>query len=314
MEAITAKVGTRVTDAVLCTSDGADYKSIDEFELANVIATVMRAAERPRMATARQQLVDALTFRFNFRQRVADNVNVLRTHINRLAAYGITLNKGVIATIILAEADKAAREPWRREIETAVAKLRLRYLYAHVHDATSVAAILDELAAADSVRDHLAAPGPVTLQAQDHHAHAANNAMSHVRRLIYDSSSDEDKGTAASAAGSSSDSSRGRPSRSSCPKPRDRGERDRGSTRHRSKSRSDDFTAENNPCKHCKRHGRHNCHPGVEEARCFWNKKWKGFRPKYCCRAMDVKFKSRSNFSAKLGGYDDDTTSGEETE
>ena len=205
-------------------------------------------------------------------------------------------------------------------IETAVAKLRRRYPYDHNHDATSVAAILTELASADSVRDHLAAPGPVALQAegQPHQANAATAATtaSHVRRLVYGSSSDKDNGTAASATGSSSDSTAyGRSSRTRPPSRR-HGERtsERGSSRHRSHSRSAEHTADNNPCKHCKKHGRRNRHPGVAEERCFWNKKWKGFRPRYCCTAMDVKFKSRARFSAKLGGYDDNTTSGEESE
>ena len=45
--AITAKVGARVTDAVLCTADGIDYKSTDEYELYELVAAAMQAAGRP---------------------------------------------------------------------------------------------------------------------------------------------------------------------------------------------------------------------------------------------------------------------------
>ena len=153
------------------------------------------------------------------------------------------------------------------------------------------------------MRDHRAAPAPN--DASNGQANAASDAMAHVRRLIFeDSDCDEitsdDEGTAASATGNS------RSSRSRT--------RDRNKPRERSKSRGDDFTAENNPCKYCKRHKRRNRHPQVPAEQCFWNKKWKGFRPRYCCKVLGTRFRPREDFSAKLGGYDDETTSGEETE
>ena len=157
-EAVTVKVGARVTDTVLRTSDGTDYKSVDEYELFQLINAVMQAADRPRVREVRQQMVDTLATKFNFQQRFLDNVAVLRAQIARLPAYGITINEDVVAAIILAEADKAARKLWGREIETAADKIRLRYGYDHAHDAQSVAVILTELAAADGVRNLMRAP------------------------------------------------------------------------------------------------------------------------------------------------------------
>ena len=50
-------------------------------------------------------------------------------------------------------------------------------------------------------------------------------------------------------------------------------------------------TAENNPCKHCRKHGRISRHPGTPAEECFWNTKWKGFRPRYVCKKLDIKYK-----------------------
>ena len=67
-EAITAKVGTRVTDAVLRTADGTDYKSVDEYELYELVNAVMQNADRPRIRDVHKLLLAAISFNFNFQQ------------------------------------------------------------------------------------------------------------------------------------------------------------------------------------------------------------------------------------------------------
>ena len=47
--AITAKVGKRVTDAILRTANGTDFKSINKYELYELVAAVIQAANRPRL-------------------------------------------------------------------------------------------------------------------------------------------------------------------------------------------------------------------------------------------------------------------------
>ena len=56
--AITAKVGARVTDAVLQTADDMDCKSIDNF--------AMQATHCPQVRKIRQQLLAVLAIHFNF--------------------------------------------------------------------------------------------------------------------------------------------------------------------------------------------------------------------------------------------------------
>jgi hypothetical protein len=75
--AITAKVGEQVTDAILRTADGTNFKSIDEYELYELVSAVIQAADRPRVRAIRQQLLAAISYRFNLCQRFSDNVAVL---------------------------------------------------------------------------------------------------------------------------------------------------------------------------------------------------------------------------------------------
>ena len=295
--AITAKVGERVTDAILRTADGTDFKSIDEYELYELVSAVIQAADRPRVRAIRQQLLAALSYRFNLRQRFSDNVAVLRAKNARIAAYGIVVHDDMIANVVLAEADEAAREEWGREIGTAMDKIRLLYGYDFAHDAASLAVILKELAAADAVRTLLDAPAPT--HEPTGHANAVEDLSSHVRRLVFDD--DSTVGTAAAAGGYNSDSSAEseRPSRSRAKKGSKTKDRARSSSRRR-----DDQTAGNNPCRHCKKAGRRNRHPNVQSDKCFWNKRWAGFRPRYACKQLDIRFATRDKFTAELGGYD----------
>ncbi len=306
-EAIVTKVGKRVTDTVLRTADGTDYKSVDEYELCELINAVMQAAERPKIETVLAQLTGILGFKFNFQQRFSDNVNVLRARIAKTATHGVTFPDGMLAIIILANANEAAHHAWGREIETEVAKLRLMYKYDHAHDAASIAAILKGLAAADSVRNLMAAPTPAELG----QANAARSAISCVEQLIFDDDSSDEEGTAASATGYTSDvtTDTRRPSRLKSKS----GKEKRASSKSRS-TRGEEYTAENNPCKHCKKWGRRNRHPQTTGDKCFWNKKWKGFRPRYVCRKMNIPFHNKDSFPAHLGGYasDVETTSDEE--
>ena len=49
-EAITAKVGTDITNAVLKNSDGSDHRSIDDYQLADVLVAIMQRADQPNTA------------------------------------------------------------------------------------------------------------------------------------------------------------------------------------------------------------------------------------------------------------------------
>ena len=147
-----------------------------------------------------------------------------------------------------------------------------------------------------------------------------------MRKLFLDDETSED-GTAATGAGYSSDSSEETAAtakgsnKAAC---RDKSKAAKARGRSSSRRPSKEQTAESNPCKHCRKHGRHlrhpkvssSTHPKVSSSKCFWNKKYKGFRPSYVCKKLKLRFKPRADFPAALGGYpsdsDAETTSDEE--
>ena len=54
----------------------------------------------------------------------------------------------------------------------------------------------------------------------------------------------------------------------------------------------------NNPCPYCQKNKRYAQHPNVPEAKCFYNRKYNGWRPKGVCEALGIAFCSKSRFRA----------------
>ena len=309
--AIVAKVGSGITDAVLLTSDGVHHKSVDEYELFELVNAIMQAAVRPQIADIRRKFVAYATTEFDFRKLFAHNAAGLRTSAAKLSSYGILSSDNTLAAIILAETDRAAREPFGREIESAMDRIRSRYAYDFAHDASSVVVILRELAAADGVRDLTLAPAPSAAGATGHASHAAAAVDAHTaRRLVFDedNTTDESEWTHASA------TTDGHETASSVESTRASKKKARGRER-RDKQRADraDQTVENNPCKYCRKYKRTARHPHLPEERCYFNKKWKGWRPQYVCAAIKIKFRKKYKFPVALGGTAEDETSDEES-
>ena len=73
-EAITAKVGSAITNPILRTSDGKDYKGVDKYNLADIISAVFPGADRPRSGDVLTKLADIISYRFNFQQKIVTNV------------------------------------------------------------------------------------------------------------------------------------------------------------------------------------------------------------------------------------------------
>ena len=57
-----------------------------------------------------------------------------------------------------------------------------------------------------------------------------------------------------------------------------------------------------NNCPHCKKFNRRRPHPNVPKEKCFWNKKYKGWRPSTVCNELEIDFKPQRKFTAKLEG------------
>jgi hypothetical protein len=169
---------------------------------------------------------------------------------------------------------------------------RKKYMYNHVHDATSLQDIMKELAGADGVRELKDVPAPGTGT-----VHSVANSVSYLSAMM---DADTYTNYSESAYAATSD----RKSFKEMRKPR-------GRERHKSKSRhgrceKDKKGAkkqrEKNTCPHYIKF--HCIKPHrVSKDKCMWNKKYKGYQFKSICDELEVAFKPRHNFAADLGGY-----------
>ena len=124
MEAITNKVGSDITDAVLRTADGTDYRSIDDYKLHDLVNAAIQGADRPNTSDVLEQLASILSFQFNFQKKVITNVELLRAKIARMHSYGIVVDDTQLALVLLANIELATSEAWCWEFCPALQTIR----------------------------------------------------------------------------------------------------------------------------------------------------------------------------------------------
>eukprot|EP00804_Cyclotella_cryptica_P000999 CCRYP_012348-RA/>CCRYP_012348-RA protein AED:0.11 eAED:0.11 QI:0/0/0/1/1/1/3/0/1327 len=227
-------------------------------------------------------------------------MELLRAKAGRMTAYSITVDDSQLALVLLANIDSASSHDWGREFCPTLQTIRCRFAYNHAHNATTVAAILKELAGADGVRKLNDAPAPTGT------ANAVSNQVSLLTQLLqqqHDASNTEHT-KAASAVQTDSDSSTKHNNRQ-----RDRGRDNERNNRRGGRRGGQRGTQRSNsrhppnPCPHCKKFARRKPHPKTPEDRCFWNKRYKGYRGKWICDEMEMVYVPRHKFAADMGGY-----------
>jgi len=159
-KAITTKVGTNVTDAVLKTADGSDFKSIDDWQLEDVLAAVVQGADRPNTAGMLTQLLHIIQFTFDFCKKVCAIMELLRSKAGPMHSYGITIDDTQLALVLIANIALATSEDWGREFRPTLQTIRRCYVHNYVHNATSITDMLRELTTADGVGKLNDAPAP----------------------------------------------------------------------------------------------------------------------------------------------------------
>ena len=316
-EAITALVGSDITDAILRSADGTDFKGVDEYTLAELFEAALEGADRPGATEVLDQLVEAITFPFDFRKKCSANVELLRSKAAKMASYGITIAEPIFAIIIIANIDLASQDDYGMDFRQSMQTIRRQYEYNHVHDSRSLAFIMKELAAADGARNLRDAPNPNSL-AQRGSAHAVQASVSpHLSRLCDEESSaysaSSGGSSAMSASSSDSDTSadtKDRRYRSTQRKyerhaAKKKMEKAEGRTKRRAerKIREEKQTLPiYKDCRHCERHQRRTPHPNYPEKECFFNKKYKGWRPRYACKIVGCEYRERIRFHSSKGG------------
>ena len=296
-QAATKTFGTTITDSVLRTADGTDFKSINDWTVEQLFEAIRQGADRPTTTEIHNQLNAAINFSFNFQQKIQVNYDALLAKTGKLKAVGIIVPPSIRGHILMHQLEQAQRESWGRDFQSCMQNLRKSYPYTHVQDDASIAAILNEVAGADAVRNLSTAP-----TALPEHANAVNSLVSSILRSAKaydtdDASAIEQASAVTSDSESSAETRRSRrhttnrkgPNRSSRSGKRDNRSRSRGGRRERNDS--DDLK-----CKHCKKANREPTHFGIPEDECFFNPKHKGWKPEWVCERLGIDYVARSKF------------------
>ena len=68
-KAITEKVGSKITEIILRTTDGNDFKEINNYELHKIVTTAISGADRRATNNVLEQLADVIGYQFNFQKK-----------------------------------------------------------------------------------------------------------------------------------------------------------------------------------------------------------------------------------------------------
>lgn len=297
-DAITEKVGKDITDPILRTADGTDYKSVDDWSLHELMEAAISGAINPNYGDILSHFNTLIHFKFDFRKTITTNMEHLRAAATRVNVYDALHTEAHMALQVLANIEEAVQHGWGREFRTPLHTIRQTYRYNHKHTAASLTAILTLLSAVDAVRNLSDAPPPN--QSNDV-ANSITEATNILSQIMQESMDFEE---VANAAHSDSESSGDKHKRGRGGKRGKSGERGKSRTGSRSRDNNDKVR---NTCPHCKVFKRRLAHPNVPEAKCHWNPKRKCYRQRWICDEMEIVFKPRHKFSADMGGYPDDS-------
>ena len=291
---LTNSFGKDITDLVLMDTDGSTPKSVDAYQLYELEAIIMQNADRSSNRAARTAVAELINFQLDFRKKITINYEVMKAKVATMEAMKIPFPPSMIVTVLLANIEDVAGEDWAREFTTPMRDIRAKYDQDHEHDSASLADIIKMLGVADGLRDFKVAPGPET-------ANAANDEdMSTLHAIVMEAMAAEEEDD------DSSDDESVAYAANYEKKKKEEQQRGRSSSRGRSKSRgrSESRPRErkvNDGCKHCKSYRSTRKHPNQSEEQCYFNPKWKGWRPKWVCNEMeDVVFQGKNRFSEDL--------------
>ncbi len=111
VKALTALVGTNITNSMLPTSDG-DFKSVDEYTVHEVMQVAYENADRPPMTDALEQLIEVLHYTFNFRKKISANMELVQNLANRMSAYSIEVSTPPIVLMLLTNIETATKHEY----------------------------------------------------------------------------------------------------------------------------------------------------------------------------------------------------------
>ena len=295
-EAITTIVGSDITDNVLRHTDGSP-KGVDEYRLAALFHAVAIAAKRPTEKEMVALKVGTLQFQFDWRKSFQINMEQLRATVNKITSYRLSFDNNDTALVVLSNIHEATQHHYGRDFRETLRSLRQTYRYDFQHNNTSIADIMAQLTAADSLRDPADAPAPES-------ARAVTDSMALLSEFVHDMNlptnfDEQALGVNGSDSDSSHDTKRSpRTSRRGEQRNNSRDSRRRARHHSQSRDRKPPTRWQDNPCKHCQKFKRRTPHPNTPSKDCFWNPKLKVFRPRAVCDEMELPYVPRYKFDS----------------
>jgi hypothetical protein len=158
-EAITTKFGSNITNSILQTADGSDFKSVNDWNVEKLMEAIRQGADPPTTTEIHSQFSKLLNFSFNFQHKVQQNYDTLNANTGKLISVGIKVDPSFLGFVLLHQVELAQKHEWGRDFCTAIQTIRKQYPNNYVHDATSTTDMLAEFAGADAVRNLLSEVG-----------------------------------------------------------------------------------------------------------------------------------------------------------
>jgi hypothetical protein len=120
----------------------------------------INGADRPITNDVLEQVLEMINHIFNFCKKVSVNMELMQSNAAQMATYGIVIGIPQLMLTLLANIKTATKSDYGCEFCSAMHAICKKYVYNHVHDATSPQIILIELVGADGVRALKDAPAP----------------------------------------------------------------------------------------------------------------------------------------------------------
>jgi hypothetical protein len=241
-----------------------------------------------------EHLFKVINHNFGFCKKISVNMELIQLNAAQMATYGIVIGIPQLTLTLLANIKRATKSNYGRKFCSAMHTIHIKYMYNHVHDATSLQFILKELAGTNDVRVLKDAPalGTGTM-------HLVAKSVSYLQAMMNE---DTDSAYTKSAYGVSFDSDSSKYKRKPHTRKRTKSQRSKLQGGRGKQKKDKDDKPKKNTCPHCKKFHRKKPHR-VEPDMCMWNKKYKGYCFKSICNELEVAFKPHHKFSAELGGY-----------
>ena len=92
---ITVIVGAQIINPILCTTDGSDFRTFNEYALHQLLIAVTGGAEQPSATAIRQMMVDVMATTFDWQESAVTNLKKLSTAIAKAATYGVRFHNNM---------------------------------------------------------------------------------------------------------------------------------------------------------------------------------------------------------------------------